>query len=211
MAGKRRPHMLALGIFAVGTFGVFFMSQGCAKQPAQRVAAPPPPAAASPAPAAGTSQADKVQAPASGGAGLAAGQNVAPAASAPVKPAPPSDFAPVSQLEDIHFGAGAGTAGGTSSSSRAKSRANCGFERCAYGDARRRAAARTSLALQSLNWTRPASSPTTPRSFSWPTSGPAVGYVQGGRVWLFVGITYALLMQPVSAHFLALTWDPGHD
>src|SRR6266849_4529123 len=95
MAGKRRPHMLATGIFAVGICVVLFMSQGCAKQPAVRVASPSPPAAASPAAAAGP-QADKVQAP-------AAGQSVAPAASAPAKPAPPSDFAAVSQLEDIHF------------------------------------------------------------------------------------------------------------
>ena len=103
MGGERWPHMLALGAFAVGACVVLLMSQGCAKQPALRVASPPPPAAASPATVAGTSQADKVQAPAAGGAGPAAGQDVAPAASAPAKPAPPSEFAAVSQLEDIHF------------------------------------------------------------------------------------------------------------
>ena len=103
MVGKRRPYMLALGAFAVGTCVVALMSQGCAKQPAVQVASPPSTGAASPATAARTPQADQVQAPARGGATPAAGQNVAPAASAPAKPAPPSDFAAVSPLEDIHF------------------------------------------------------------------------------------------------------------
>jgi hypothetical protein len=92
----------------------------------------------------------KVQAPASGGAGLAAGQNVAPAASAP-------------------------------------------REACASLGLRARVLARGHSLLRSAaplsqgHAALPVSSSTTPRSFSWPKTGPAVGHAQGGRVWLFCG------------------------
>ncbi len=106
MLGERRPRMLVLGVIALGAF-VLVMSQGCAKQP-RPVASPPLSPAASPNVPAGTSQAGKVEARASDarsgdGARPAAGPNVAPVVSAPAKPAPPSDFTAVSQLEDIHF------------------------------------------------------------------------------------------------------------
>jgi peptidoglycan-associated lipoprotein len=103
MVAKRRSYMRAFGSLAVGTCVVLVMSQGCAKKPAVPVASPPPPATAGPAPAAGTSPADKVQAPARDVAGPAAGQTVAPTTSAPAKPAAPSEFAAAPQLEDIHF------------------------------------------------------------------------------------------------------------
>lgn len=103
MLGERRPHMFALEVFALGAFVVLVMSQGCAKQPAPRVASPPPPTATSPAPSTGTSQAGKADVRASGGAGPAAGPSAAPAASAPAKPAHPSEFTAMSQLKDIHF------------------------------------------------------------------------------------------------------------
>ena len=100
----KRSYILALGSLAVGTGVVLLASLGCAKKPAVSVVSTPPAAAGSPAPAAPTSQADRVQAPGSSGAAPATGQNVVvPAASAPAKPAPPSAFTAVSQLEDIHF------------------------------------------------------------------------------------------------------------
>ena len=100
----KRSYILALGSLAVGTCVVFLASQGCAKKPAVSVVSTPPAAAGSPAPAARTSQADKVQAPGPSGAAPATGQNVvAPATGAAAKPAPPSAFTTVSQLEDIHF------------------------------------------------------------------------------------------------------------